>query len=313
MSSIHDLVSRRSFLQAAAPLVLGLRLIARGQTPTERGRFSDKDLPLAYERLLNLINDERAKNGLSQLAIDELACKVAAAHALDMANGKFFSHWGSDGRKPYQRYSFAGGIDAVQENLSLADNIESVTPSGVLGDLADMHTAMYLETPPQDGHRRTILVPSHTQVGFGIALDGHDLRLAELYLGRYLTIDPISREAKRKTTVVLTGKVFNPELWLQEVDVCWEPLPTPPPAEWLRAPRPYSLPTNYSVLRPRPPLGTRYHDGTTGDFDYTDKGRFRAPVKLFRDEPTIYTVVFWLRPSATEKAFPAAQICIRSD
>src|SRR5437879_7319429 len=109
-------ISRRSFLETGAAFAL-LKTIAFGQVPIERGRFSDDDVPLARERLLKLVNDERAKNDLSQLALDDLACTVATAHALDMANGHFLSHWGSDGRKPYQRYSFAGGVDAVQENL----------------------------------------------------------------------------------------------------------------------------------------------------------------------------------------------------
>jgi uncharacterized protein YkwD len=305
-------VGRRSFLKASAAFAL-LKTTALAQIPIERGRFSDDNVPQARERLLKLVNDERTKNGLSELALDELACTVATAHALDMMNGQFLSHWSSDGRKPYQRYSFAGGVDAVQENLGLANNIESLMPYNVFRDLDDVHTSMYLETPPQDGHRRTILFPSHTHVGFGIALNGHNLRLAELYLARYLTINPISQRAARNATVVLTGKVLNPKYWIQEVDVYYEPLPTPPEAEWLRTPRSYSLPTGYSVLRPRAPGGTHYLDGTTGDFDYDDKGRFRVPVKLFRSEPAIYTVVFALRKTAIDKAFPAAQICIRCE
>jgi uncharacterized protein YkwD len=310
VSSTPTTINRRGFLKVGAAFAL-MPATARGQVPIERGRFSNDYVPLARERLLKLVNDERAKNSLSQLALDELACTVATAHALDMTSGQFLSHWGSDGRKPYQRYSFGGGTDAVQENLGVANNIESVTPSGVFRDLDDIHTSMYLETPPEDGHRRTILFPSLTHVGFGIALKGHNLRLAELYLARYLTINPISQQAPRKAKLVLSGKVFNRTYWLQEVDLYYEPLPTPPSAEWLRTPRPYSLPTDRLVLRPRAPAGTHYLDGTTGDFDYDDKGYFRVPIKLFRDEPTIYTIVLALRKSATDKAFPAAQICIR--
>src|SRR5437667_142849 len=84
-----------------------------------------------------VVNGERAAAGLNALVLDDLACNVANAHALDLATGKFLSHWGSDGRKPYHRYSFAGGIDAVQENVSRADNIASVTPGGVSADLKD--------------------------------------------------------------------------------------------------------------------------------------------------------------------------------
>jgi uncharacterized protein YkwD len=129
VSSICDLVTRRSFLQAAAPFALGA--IVRGQTVIERGRFNDNDVPLAQDQLLKMVNAERANVRLNRLKLDERACKVASEHAADMAKGKFLSHWGTDGRKPYHRYSFAGGIDAVQENVSAGDNIESVTPKSV--------------------------------------------------------------------------------------------------------------------------------------------------------------------------------------
>src|SRR5947207_411727 len=118
------MIDRRSFLKAAAPFALGLRTIARGQILIERGRFSQDDLPAAREQLLIQVNAERARAGLSLLELDDLACRVANEHALDMATGEFLSHWGSDGRKPYQRYSFAGGTEALRENVSSADNVQ---------------------------------------------------------------------------------------------------------------------------------------------------------------------------------------------
>src|SRR6266853_1875536 len=121
---VRSEISRSSFIKAAAPLALGLGASARGQIPLERGRFSADDLPLAREQLLKQVNAERASSGLSQLQLDELACKVAGEHARDMVEGDFLSHWGSDGRKPYHRYSFAGGTEAVQENVSSAQNIQ---------------------------------------------------------------------------------------------------------------------------------------------------------------------------------------------
>src|SRR6266699_4831118 len=160
MDLIQLEISRRSFLKSAAPFGLGFLGIARGQTPVERGQFSADDVPKAREQLLAMVNEERSQAGLSKLQIDDLACKVARKHALDMAKGEFLSHWGSDGRKPYQRYSFAGGTDAVQENASSADNILSLAPAGVLKDLHDMHLSMLNEKPPNDGYCQTVLYPA---------------------------------------------------------------------------------------------------------------------------------------------------------
>lgn len=306
-------IDRRSFIKAAAPFALGVCAVARGQTPIERGRFSEEEVPLAREQLLKLVNQERASAGLSQLALDDLAGKVASEHALDMVKHEFLSHWGSDGRKFYHRYSFAGGTDAAQENASAAEYIQSVTPTAVIQDLRDMHVSMLEETPPNDGHRKTILDPFHTHVGFGIALQGHSLRLDELYLARYLHVDPIPRRAKRKSTVVVNGNLLNPSHFLNQVDVFFEPLPTPPALDWLREPRPVALPDLHVTLRPKALEGTTYPDGSRGDYLWRRDGKFRVPAKLFKDEPGIYTLVFWIRRVPADKGFPAAEICILSE
>jgi uncharacterized protein YkwD len=304
--------TRRSFLKAAGPLTLGLATIARSQVPIERGRFTEDHLPLARKRLLELVNSERAAAGWSALELDDLACKVANDHTSDMVRGRFLSHWGSDGRKPYQRYSFGGGIDAIQENVSAADNILSLTPNGVIGDLVDMHTAMHDEKPPNDGHRQAMLATQHTHAGFGMTLDGHSLRLAELYVSRYLEVNPLPRKAKPHSTVIISGRLLNPKHFLHEVDVFFEPLPTAPTSEWLRAPRGYALPDEYVALRPQAPHGAHYGDGSTGDYEWGN-GKFRVAAKLSKDAPGIYTIVFWLRRVPADKAFPGAEVCIRCE
>src|SRR5205807_2402574 len=91
MDLVQVAISRRSFLKSAAPFALGLRTIARGQTPFERGRFSEDDLPMAREQLLRTVNEERSQAGLSKLELDGLACNVAGDHALDMAKGEVFT------------------------------------------------------------------------------------------------------------------------------------------------------------------------------------------------------------------------------
>src|SRR2546425_3763642 len=98
MDPVQLEISRRSFLKSAAPFGLGLLGIARGQTPGERGRFSEDDVPQARVQLLRMVNEERSQAGLGKLELDNLACRVASDHALDMAKGEFLSHWGSDGR-----------------------------------------------------------------------------------------------------------------------------------------------------------------------------------------------------------------------
>ena len=305
------MISRRSFIKVATPLLAGFPALARAQTAVQRRKFSDEDLPAARELLLNLINADRLKAGLSQLQLDDLANKAATAHAQDMARGQFLSHWGSDGRKHYHRFAFAGGTDAVQENASAATNIQSLTPEGILEDLRDMHASMMAEVPPRDGHRKTILDPFHTHVGFGLGFNGYNLRLDELFLARYVLLDPVPKEAKPDSIVAVQGRMINASHFLNEVDVFFEPLPAPPEIDWLRSPRAVSLPDDYTQLRPRALPGTKYSDGTPGDFDWERGGRFRAPVKLNKG-PGIYTIVLFVRRVPSDRGFPGALVCVES-
>jgi hypothetical protein len=305
-------LTRRTFVKAATVAGLGLPVVGRAQLITERGLFTERDIPYARDTLLKLLNEERRAAGFNALAMDELACKVAADHALDMATGHFISHWGSDGRKPYHRFSFAGGTAATQENASSADGVQSLAAPGIIDDLCDMHQRMLAEKPPHDGHRKTILDPFHTHVGFGIALNGRSLRLDELYLARYIRLAPFANAAKPKSTVTVEGRLLNSAHFLNQVDVFYEPLPTPPSIAWLTTPRSVSLPDEHKTLRPKLPPGTRYTNGSSGDFDWSVEGNFKIRVKMFRAEPGIYTALFWVRRSPTEKGFPGAEICILS-
>lgn len=301
--------SRRAFLRAAAPFALGLGVSARAQIPVERGRFSEDNLPAAREQLLNQVNAERARAGLSQLQLDELACKVANGHARDMVRQGFLSHWGSDGSKPYHRYSLAGGTDALQENVSSADGIQSVTSAGVLKDLQDMHESMMKEVAPNDGHRKTILYPRHTHVGFGIAIEGRSVRLDELYLARYVKIDPFPQVVNTKTTLVLRGQL-NLNHFLNGVEVFYESPPTPPDISWLREPRSYGMPKESRRFLPHLPEGLSYPDGDHGTIDIDSSNRFRVRVPLSK-APGINTILVWIKTGLPGIAFPGAQLCIR--
>jgi uncharacterized protein YkwD len=310
MNLFRSLTSRRSFLKSSASFALGLSAVARGQIPIERGRFGEDDVPAAREQLLTQVNAERARAGLNLLELDNLACKVASEHASDMVTREFLSHWGSDGLKPYQRYSFAGGTDALRENVSAADNVQSLTRTGVLKDLYEMHQSMIDEVPPNDGHRKTILVPQHTHVGFGIAMKGRSVRLDELYLARYVQVDPIPNQAPVNTRMLVKGKLLHLNHLLNGLEVYYEPLPSPPAIEWLREARSYGMPEVSEQLRPRLPDILFYPDGGHGSIDIDSSNRFRVRVSLSK-KPGINTIMVWIKTGHNGTAFPAAQICIR--
>src|SRR5258706_1841607 len=293
MSPNGNSIDRRSFLKTVTPLAVGVWITARAQVLIERGRFNENDIPLARQLLLEMVNMERSMAGLNSLQLDDLACRVAGEHALDMAKAGFLNHWGTDGLKPYQRFSFAGGTDAVQENVSSADQIQSLTSTGVLGDLRDMHQSMIDEVPPNHGHRKTILFPWHTHMGFGIAMQGHNVRLDELYLSRYVKIDPLPREARTHATVVFRGQL-NMNHYLNGVEVFYEPPPSPPDIAWLREPRSYGMPEPTGKLLPQLPDRLSYPDGSNGSIEIDSTNRFRVKVRLAK-QPGINTLLVWIK------------------
>jgi uncharacterized protein YkwD len=301
------MLKRRSFLALSAPA--GISLFAR---ISDNNRFQTginvQDLRAS---LLAMVNEERSLEKVPELAFDELATQVATAHALDMAKRKFASHWGSDGRKPYQRYSFAGGTHATEENVSSANNTWSLKPKDIAQDVAYLHVRLYSEVPPRDAHRRTILAPQHTHVGFGIAIDELRLRVVELFVGKHVEVDPLQRKAKIGETLEFAGKLLNPNHSLAQIEIFYEPQPALPDLTWLQTARPYSLPNESVTLRPRLLSPLLYSDGSRGIIEINGRN-FRTPVTLFEKTPGIYTIACWIRPSRTEKPFIATEVCIEA-
>lgn len=301
--------SRRAFLNSVS--------ISLGATCLDRRSLSQADLEQTFAEvranLLELVNEERAVAKVRALAMDELATQVATKHAVDMATAQFFSHWGRDGLKPYHRYSFAGGTEATQENLSAADSNWSMKLSNLKQDTAYLHVRLYQQKPPNDAHRKTILAPQHTHVGFGIAFDQLRLRMVELFVAKYVKIRPVKRKAKPGSQLFISGKLLDRRFVLSHVEVCYEPMPKPPELSWLRQPRPYSVPKDCAVLQQRMPPPFTYSDPHRGLIDVLPGGSFSFPVKLFKHEPGIYTVVVWLKRERTESIFPATEVCIRAE
>jgi len=300
--------SRRGFLQSAGAS-LGVALL-------DRKSLAADDLEHIFTEiranLLVMVNEERAVEKLNALEVDELAQQVATKHAQEMATDGFACHWGRDGRKPYQRYSFAGGTEATQENISATDHTWSLNVSDLKQDTAYMHVRLYNEQPPNDGHRRTILAPQHTHVGFGIAVDDLRLRLVELFVARYVAVEPIRRKAKPGERLTFAAKMPKEGYYLNNLEVFFEPLPAPPELSWLRQPRPYSLPDESRTLRPKVPPPFMYADRQPGVVEMSLAGRFTTPINLYRKEPGIYTIVSYLRRSGSAKAFPATEVCIEA-
>lgn len=306
-------MDRRAFLKGAAVSAVAVRLGAVVPRIVAASTITSPEIPALTSQLLNLVNAERAAVGAPSLKIDALACTVAEKHAVEMARHDFLSHWGLDGRKPYHRYSFAGGVEAIQENDGAINAGTPVASDDIPVHLTTLHKSMHDEVPPHDGHRKTILNPWNTHVGFGYADYGFCVRLCELYVARYVEIDPYPVMASPRDRIVLSGRLLEPSYSIEGIDVFYEPLPSPPDRAWLRIPRPYGLPDERESLRPKLGANYFYDDGSKGSIERKGGGRFEAPFRLSRKEPGIYTVVVWIARSAKDEPFPATQVCVRAE
>jgi len=135
--------------------------------------------------LLKLINADRASFGLSAVAMG--SNPAAQAHAEEMLEHSYLSHWGLDGLKPYMRYTLAGGMEA--ENAS---GVSSPPQAGV----------RYRTTSPEEqlneiergwmdssGHRANILNPWHKKVNLGIACNRTTCAAVQQFEGDYIEFE----------------------------------------------------------------------------------------------------------------------------
>ena len=143
---------------------------------TEPGTHGRIELPYTVQqprarpdleaRMLDLVNAERAREGLEPLAADAALAEVARAHSRDMFARGYFSHHAPEGDDAFERLRRAGvRFRLAGENLALAPT------------LALAHDGL-MKSP---GHRANILRPGFRRLGIGI-LDGgrHGLMVTQL-------------------------------------------------------------------------------------------------------------------------------------
>lgn len=107
----------------------------------------------------DLINKERAANGDAPLVWSEKAAEVARTHSLDMANGQFFSHRGTDGSMVDDRAGRAGINDwqAISENIAYVRGVE---------DPIGFAVAKWMASP---SHRKNLLDKRWKESAIGVA------------------------------------------------------------------------------------------------------------------------------------------------
>jgi len=107
-------------------------------------------------QMLQLVNDERAKQNLPPLKPDPELTIVARAHSKDMFARGYFAHLTPEGKTPFDRMRAAGvRYLSAGENLALGQTL-TICHNGLMNS---------------PGHRANILDKSYGRIGIGI-LDG---------------------------------------------------------------------------------------------------------------------------------------------
>lgn len=172
------------------------------------------------------INADRAAANLPPVAWDDAASRVAGAFTAAQVGEGTSGHFLIDGIPPYARTALAGVFGMGAENsVSWRTTGPRFRESALELALAG-HSDMMRETPPYDGHRRTILDPHATHVGVGHAIQRGNFRMAEEFLTRRLSELTLQRLGDNSEAALLKGRPLA-AYRLLFVTLAHEPSPAP--------------------------------------------------------------------------------------
>ncbi|MBI3406556.1 MAG: hypothetical protein HY046_13975, partial [Acidobacteria bacterium] len=246
------------------------------------------------KKLVSVINHDRAAARLTPVEYSEELSAAADQQCQEMLREQYASHWNMAGWKPYLRYSQAGISDSTAENLfSLRHSNFPATDDEVWLAMETGHRGFMAERPPADGHRQAVLGPMHQRVGIGLAFDRTGLRMIEVFGTRLAEIAPGPKRARVKAQLRVEGFIPNSEYSLFAISVFYEPLPAAMSRLELQSTGSYSFPEQEQIERVRRE-GRMYVDGTEGIIEINAMGRFSMPLRLWRNQPGVYTVAVWV-------------------
>ncbi len=121
------------------------------------------------QQMLNMINQERAANGVQPLKMDSRLVTLARKKSQDMIDNNYFSHTSPTYGSPFQMLKDAGvSYRTAGENIAGNSSVSGA------------HKALMNSS----GHRRNILNPNYTAVGIGIVKGGpYGMMFTQLFIG----------------------------------------------------------------------------------------------------------------------------------
>ena len=136
--------------------------------------------------ILELVNQERAKEGANPLQIDNTLQASARGHSDDMLLRGYFAHDDPDGLSAADRIAEAHRqlIGLTGENIWMGGNVD-------LSNKDNTARAIMNDWMHSSGHRDAILKKTYTHIGIGVSIRGRDIKATQ----DFATIVALTNEA----------------------------------------------------------------------------------------------------------------------
>lgn len=158
------------------------------------------------EFALEEINSDRLEHGLSPVKLGNN--QAAQFHVEDMMMFGYFSHWNTNGVKPYVTYTEYGGRAYVKENIA-ASWCEGLSCKMEPFELVKkfQHLMVYEDDESNWGHRDNILDPNHSLVNIGIVWNDNNFYYAQHFETKLIDFNQIDLSDNK--ILKISGKIHD--------------------------------------------------------------------------------------------------------
>lgn len=141
--------------------------VSSSTKPATSTPSSYSGLTSVEQQAFNLMNADRAVNGLPALKLNTKLTVLARDYGQDMINRNFFSHYNPEGQSPFDRMSQYGiSYRYAGENLAINRSVDAAEQA-------------FMNSP---GHRANILNANYTEVGIGVRYDGSQVYVVQEFI-----------------------------------------------------------------------------------------------------------------------------------
>ncbi len=188
------------------------------QRPENQAESSMEDLA---QFAIDLINYERQKYGLDIMSKDALASKLATEHIHDLMERRVVSHQNQKGDNPDQRYTQAGGLDAISESLVSLKTADIGSEKLNRAAVAQIIKVMM----NRQDDREALLSPDAGNIGFAIERSKSRDRITACtdVITKHGIMSPLPLDVHVGDKLEIKGVILSPYKF-ERVTVAWEGL-----------------------------------------------------------------------------------------